>query len=53
MAYLILFFFFCSCLMAYIEDLLPKKYLYQVFILFGVCLILMCGLKEIGLDPDS
>ncbi len=53
MAYLILFFFFSSCLFAYVEDLLPKKQQYLIYIFFGVCLILMCGFKEIGLDPDS
>lgn len=53
MAYLILFFFFSSCLMAYIEDLLPKKQQYLIYAFFGMCLVLMCGFKEIGLDPDS
>ncbi len=53
MAYLILLFFFSSCLIAYIEDLLPKKQLYLTYAFFGVCLVLMCGFKEIGLDPDS
>ena len=53
MAYFILFFFFSSCLIAYVEDLLPKKQLYLIYAFFGVCLVLMCGFKEIGLDPDS
>lgn len=53
MAYLILLFFFSSCLIAYIEDLLPKKQQYIIYAFFGVCLVLMCGFKEIGLDPDS
>lgn len=53
MAYFILFFFFSSCFIAYIEEFLPKKQLYLIYTFFGVCLVLMCGLKEIGLDPDS
>ena len=53
MAYLILVIFILSCLLAFFEDLLPKKYQYSLFFFFGICLILMCGLKEIGLDPDS
>ncbi len=53
MAYLILFFFFFSCLITYFEDLLPRKQLYLIYAVFGMCLVLMCGFKEIGLDPDS
>lgn len=53
MAFLIIIFFVLSCFLAYIEDRLPKKYQYMIFLVFGFCLILMCGLKEIGLDPDS
>ena len=53
MAYLILVIFVLSCLLAYVEDLLPKKYQLTLLFFFGFCLILMCGLKEIGLDPDS
>lgn len=53
MAYLILVIFVLSCLTAFVEDLLPKKYQYSLFCFFGLCLILMCGLKEVGLDPDS
>jgi len=39
--------------MAFIEDMLPKKYHVLSFAFLGLCLIMMSGFREIGLDPDS
>lgn len=53
MAYLILILFAVLCVLALIEDRLPSKYHNMVFAFVGLCLVMMAGLREIGLDPDS
>ncbi len=53
MAYIILLIFIFSCIFAFIEDRVEKKYQYWIYLFFGICLVLISGLREIGIDPDS
>lgn len=53
MAYLIIILFVILCILAFLEDRLPHKYHMGIFVVVGVCLILMAGFREIGVDPDS
>lgn len=53
MEYLIILLLIISCLLSYIEDYIPNKYKFSIFVLLGICLWLIAGFKEIGLDPDS
>lgn len=52
MTYLILFLFFGVALITLFEDYLGK-YKNSIFYAVGLALILISGLREVGLDPDS
>lgn len=52
MAYLIIIIFLITLGLCFLEDHI-KKYRTFLYIILGVVLILVAGLREIGLDPDS
>ncbi len=53
MAYIIIFLFFITALLAFFEDRLPKVMSLTTYIMIGIVLILVAGLREIGIDADS
>lgn len=53
MAYLIIGLFLIIAILSFLEDNLSRNFKLTAYIIFGVCLILMAGLREVGIDPDS
>lgn len=52
MGYIILVIFIFTAFLCYIEDYI-KKYRLPLYLLIGLILILVAGLREVGIDPDS
>lgn len=52
MGYIILVIFIFTALLCYLEDYI-KKYRLPLYLLIGLILILVAGLREVGIDPDS
>lgn len=52
LGYAVLFMYFASSLLAYLEKFLGK-YNLLVYLLFGAVLIILASTKEVGIDPDS
>lgn len=53
MVYIILSVFVLTALLAFVEDRLPKKYNMILYLFLGFVLVLVAGLRKIGVDPDS
>lgn len=52
MGYIIIAIFIVVVILSYIEDYLGK-YKLPLYLLIGFTLILLAGLREVGIDPDS
>ena len=52
MGYIIIAIFFIAIILSYMEDYLGK-YKLPLYLLIGMSLILLAGLREVGIDPDS
>lgn len=52
MGYIIIFLFILAAILSYTENFI-KRYRLFLFIIFGAVLILLAGLREVGIDPDS
>ena len=52
MGYGVILLFFCTALLSLVEKYLGK-YKLPIYFFIGVVLILMAGLREVGIDPDS
>lgn len=52
MGYIIIAIFIIVVILSYIEDYLGK-YKLPLYLLIGFTLILLAGLREVGIDPDS
>ena len=52
MGYIIIAIFFIAVILSYTEEYLGK-YKLPLYLLIGMSLILLAGLREVGIDPDS
>lgn len=52
MGYIILILFIIVAILCYLEDYI-KKYRLPLYLLIGFILVLLAGLREVGIDPDS
>ena len=52
MGYIIIAIFFIAIILSYMEDYLDR-YKLPLYLLIGMSLILLAGLREVGIDPDS
>ena len=53
MPYIILILFILTSTLCFLEHRLSKKYNITIYITLGVILIILAGLREVGIDPDS
>ena len=52
MGYILLSVLLITIILCYLEDYI-KRYRFFLYILMGFVMVLIAGLREIGLDPDS
>lgn len=52
MGYIILILFIIIAILSYLEDYI-KRYRLPLYLLIGFILVLLAGLREVGIDPDS